>query len=99
MTECQAVLEAFKNDRTQTPTICNRELRKVCCPLKMASTTQEAVVAVKTVIESKISSDDDVDDSEVFTSSEIIKSLCKMKNYRLTKRFFLKSALNTRSCC
>lgn len=32
--KCPTLLEAFKRDRNNAPTVCHRESRRICCPLK-----------------------------------------------------------------
>jgi hypothetical protein len=66
-------MEDFRRDRTQTPTVCNRELRTVCCPVKYLPTLQQTTVTEKIV--SRLEVDEDgPDESEPFIASQIDKS-------------------------
>jgi Regulatory CLIP domain of proteinases len=73
--DCQGLAEEYKRDRTHAPTICNKLLRKVCCPLRFvprnnADPIQQNITSTTTVS----TTESDSDDSEPFIASQIIKS-------------------------
>jgi hypothetical protein len=71
--ECNALVGAFQKDRSQWPTICNRELRKVCCPLK--SMPVKSRVNVEETSETTTEGfESDFDESEQFVASQFMRS-------------------------
>jgi hypothetical protein len=72
--DCPSLKEDFRKDRTQTPTICNRELRTVCCPVKYLPTLQPITVTEKIVNRLEIVEEEGPDESEPFIASQIDKS-------------------------
>lgn len=75
LTECVGLAEEFKRDRTHVPMICNKQLRKVCCPFKfMPVENVERVEQNITKTTTESSTENDLDDSEPFIASQSIKS-------------------------
>lgn len=73
LNECIAVADEYKRDRTHAPTICNRELRKVCCPLQTIPANSEGNID-SNVQGTAEPNEVDLDDAEPFIASQIVKS-------------------------
>lgn len=55
--ECQSMINEFKKDRSKPLTICNKDSRKICCPLSVSSTTEKVEEEAVKVL-NKISTED-----------------------------------------
>lgn len=69
--KCQPLVELLRGNRTYPVTICSKELRTICCPLKFMSSTVIPQVHKETKIESRISF---ARDTDVEIATEIVKS-------------------------
>lgn len=75
LSDCVGLSEEFKRDRTHVPMICNKELRKVCCPLKfMPSDDSQPVEQNTPKITTESTAENELDVLEPFIASQIIKS-------------------------
>lgn len=72
--ECPRLMEDFRKDRTQTPTICNKVLRTVCCPTKYLTTAQPIAVTEKIASRFESVEDEGPDESGTFIASQIVRS-------------------------
>lgn len=75
LSDCQGLTDEYQKDRSKVPTICNKALRKVCCPLRLVPLEnikpEEPNI---TISEVESISDNFFDDSEPFVASFTIKS-------------------------
>lgn len=69
--QCRSLVDAYKLDRSTALTVCNREMRAVCCPANFMP--KPVIDPTSTTTEPSIEQDSNADES--FIASQIIKSL------------------------
>jgi hypothetical protein len=75
LVNCPNLVEEYRKDRTNPPVICNKESRKICCPLRFVEIPKQTIIENKIFISTEAPEEPDIDESENFTSSQIVKSL------------------------
>lgn len=70
--QCRSLVDAYKLDRSTALTVCNREMRAVCCPANFMPVPETVDDPTTTTTEASIDQDPN---AEPFIASQIIKSL------------------------
>lgn len=99
--KCPVLLDAFRRDRNNAPTVCHRESRKICCPLKYLA--QPETADNENDLDSRASiPDKDRNESRVFDGPEIERRKFSIQFTSESENKFVylfQSALSSEVCC